>query len=227
MSILEHHTGIILFFGNLGFPFHNKRLQEYQESNICSLARLLSFDLGFTWKWEHFDGGFTLELESTLIAVSSSRMFPSDDDRTSRILSSISCSCLEGGNMKVSNRRRRMVLVPSKQLFYVLLSVISNWRLISEFCDWINVVCVFAWVCVPEKKSNNANITSRRKVLFILNDKTTLFQPLKNGLNAALFWCCFHITLKRWKTSLTYGSFTLLATDSDTDSDSDSCPLQK
>ena len=37
----------------------------------------------------------TLEDERIFIAVSSSRMFPSDDDKTSSILSSISFSCLQ------------------------------------------------------------------------------------------------------------------------------------
>ena len=37
----------------------------------------------------------TLEDDKTWMAVSSSKMFPSDDDKTSRILSSISFSCLK------------------------------------------------------------------------------------------------------------------------------------
>ena len=42
----------------------------------------------------------TLELERILMAVSSSRMLPSDDDNTSRILSSISFSLLQIHNYK-------------------------------------------------------------------------------------------------------------------------------
>ena len=37
----------------------------------------------------------TLDDDKTWMAVSSSKIFPSDDDKTSRILSSISFSCLK------------------------------------------------------------------------------------------------------------------------------------